>query len=175
MRGIWRPDLPFLAAHEISIGGHFDQYALRQRFNNLPDWESTNGAVIASELRGITQTKALYIQDAWSFLPNWKLIVGGREEWWDTFNGANINFGSGGSNIGAVPSVTAFYPSHAADGFSPKAALEYQAAPDLLLRASYGNAKRFPTVTELYQLAAFPSGAAIPIRTCCPSRLILTI
>jgi iron complex outermembrane receptor protein len=96
LRGIWRPDLPFLAAHEISIGGHFDQYALRQRFNNPPDWESTNGGVIASESRGITQTKALYIQDAWSFLPNWKLIVGGREEWWDTFNGANINFGSGG-------------------------------------------------------------------------------
>jgi iron complex outermembrane recepter protein len=162
LRAISPPEADLLGKHEISFGGHFDQYALRQRFNNLPDWESTDGGVIASESRGITQTKALYVQDAWAFSPQWKLILGGREEWWNAFDGANINYASGGSNIGTIPSVTAFFPSRGADGFSPKAALEYQAAPDLLLRASYGNAKRFPTVTELYQLAAFPSGAAIP-------------
>jgi outer membrane receptor protein involved in Fe transport len=52
------------------------------RFNNVPDWMSTDGSTPASESVGITQTKAVYVQDAWSFFPNWKLIVGGREEWW---------------------------------------------------------------------------------------------
>jgi iron complex outermembrane recepter protein len=162
LRGIWRPDADFLGRHEISFGAHFDQYALRQYFDNLPNWMSTGDSTLANQQAGITQTKALYVQDAWSFFPNWKLIVGGRQEWWNTFDGANENFIPEMNNIMTNPSVTAFYPARAADGFSPKAALTYQATPDLLLRASYGNAKRFPTVTELYQVVAFPSFSAIP-------------
>jgi len=170
-RGVWRPEQEFLGKHEVSFGGHFDQYALRQYFTYGPDWAAFAGNIPYGESRGITQTDALYVQDEWSFLPNWKLIAGGREEFWSTFDGAGLNY---------VPFPTAapfpygfasawqtvsqgnnYYQSRSVTAFSPKASLSYQATDDLTLRGSFGNAKRFPTVSELYQLQAFTYGTVV--------------
>jgi len=81
-RGIWRPDQNVLGTHEVSFCGHFDQYMLRQSFSYGPEWTSMVGMVPYAETSGDTQTKAFYLQDAWTFLPEWKLVLGGREEFW---------------------------------------------------------------------------------------------
>ena len=55
---------------------------------------------------GKTETKGVYIQDAWKFWPQWKLIAGGRGEFWRAYNGSNVAGGltAGSTNAaGIVP------------------------------------------------------------------------
>jgi iron complex outermembrane recepter protein len=164
-RGIWRPEQNVLGTHEVSFGGHFDQYTLGQTYSYAPVWTSFADTFPFYQTSGDTQTEALYVQDAWSFLPRWKLVLGGREEFWNTFDGANLNYGtlpaSAFFDWGTLP-PTAVFPSRSAQAFSPKASLSYQAAQDFLLRASFGHAERFPTVSELYQFQAFTYGEVVP-------------
>lgn len=161
LRGVFRPDfdLPFAAHHELSFGGHFDQYTLNQTLDFMPFWPTFVNLAPTNLSLGKTQTKALYIQDAWSFLPGWKLIVGGRQEFWEAFDGVNQGFNAtaGGATVYSYQA----YAARDVQAFSPKASLSYQATPELLLRASYGNAKRFPTVTELYQQLVSPTGVIV--------------
>lgn len=151
MRAIWRPQQDVLGRHEISFGGHFDQYDLKQYLQNTPVWWSSYNIGQASRSVGKTRTLGLYVQEVWSFLPDWELTVGGREEFWRAFEGANENA------IGTTKNLD----ERAAAAFSPKASLSYQATRDLLLRGSYGNARRFPGVTELFQRTTSPTGVLI--------------
>lgn len=151
IRAIWRPQERVLGAHEISFGGHVDQYDLKQYQQNTPAWWSSWSYEQASRSVGKTRTLGLYVQDVWSFPPDWKLTVGGRQEFWRAFEGANEN------KLG----TTKNYDEREARAFSPKASLSYQATRDLLLRASYGNARRFPGVTELFQRITSPTGVLI--------------
>lgn len=151
MRAIWRPEQNVLGLHEISFGGHFDQYALKQYQQNTPVWWSSWSYEQASRSVGKTQTEGLYVQDVWSLFPDWKLTVGGRQEFWRAFEGANEN------KLG----TTKNYDERVASAFSPKASLAYQATRELLLRASYGKAHRFPGVTELFQRITSPTGILI--------------
>jgi iron complex outermembrane recepter protein len=165
-RGIWRPEQNVLGSHEVSFGAHFDQYALQQTFSYAPIWTSFADTVPYAESGGDTETKAIYVQDAWTFLPRWKLVVGGREEFWNTFDGTALNYNTLPAGVSgnwtAVPPNNALYPDRSLQAFSPKASLSYQATQDLLLRASFGHAERFPTVSELYQIEAFTYGTVVP-------------
>lgn len=165
-RGIWRPEQNVLGSHEVSFGAHFDQYVLQQTFSYAPVWNSFADAVPYAESSGDTQTKAIYVQDAWTFLPKWKLVAGGREEFWSTFDGTAINYNTLPAGVSgnwtAVPPNNAFYPNRSLQAFSPKASLSYQATQELLVRGSFGRAERFPTVSELYQIQAFTYGTVTP-------------
>jgi iron complex outermembrane receptor protein len=151
LRAIFRPQQGILENHEISVGGHFDQYELKQYLQNTPSWLSSWSYEQASRSVGKTRTFGLYIQDVWSFLPDWKLTLGGRQEFWLAFEGANEN------KIG----TTRNYDDRAASAFTPKASLAYQATHDFLLRGSYGNARRFPGVNELFQRLTSPTGVLL--------------
>jgi iron complex outermembrane receptor protein len=140
LRGIWRPDHAIWGNHEVSFGGHFDEYELKQYVYGTPYWASSFSTSFAGSSLGNTQTEGLYIQDVWALLPQWTLTLGGRGEFWQAFNGSNTN-----------SKGTLAYPDRSATTFSPKGALSYQATPDLLIRLSLGEAYRFPTVNELFQ------------------------
>ena len=150
IRGFWRSGATSLGSHEVTVGAHYDQYQLRQNVYSETNWSSGGDGAVSSASFGDTRTEALYAQDVWSFLPKWKLTLGGREEYWQAY---------GGSNTNTVNTVN--YPSQALNAFSPKASLSFQATPEFLLRASIGKAERFPTVTELYQ--SITSGGAIVV------------
>jgi iron complex outermembrane receptor protein len=151
MRAIFRPQQDVLGRHEISVGGHFDQYELKQYLQNTSNWQSSSSYEQASRSVGKTRTLGIYVQDVWSLLPDWKLTVGGRQEFWLAFEGANEN------KIG----TTRNYDDRAASAFSPKASLSFQATRELLLRGSYGNARRFPGVNELFQRLTSSTGVLI--------------
>lgn len=140
LRGIWRPQSDLLGHHEVSFGTHFDEYELKQNTWNTSLWTSPTAMSLAGISNGNTREEALYLQDVWALLPKWTLTLGGRQEFWQAFDGLNTN-----------TSGTFVYPSRSAQDFSPKASLAYQVRPDLLLRASLGEAYRFPTVTEMFQ------------------------
>lgn len=140
LRGVWRPEQELAGRHEVSFGYHFDRYQLDQVEWNNTGWETGPNTTFNSASHGTTETNAVYLQDAWKFMPGWMLTLGGREEYWQAFGGSNENATS-----------TAEYPSQSTTRFSPKASVSYQVTPELLERVSAGEAYRFPTVTELFQ------------------------
>ena len=169
-RFIWRPKDEFLSNHEVSFGAHGDQYSLATTLTSTVAWPSNYPLSLQAVNYGKTQTAATYIQDVWKFLPDWKLIVGGRGEYWRAFDGSTATGGFGnatnpvGQPIVRLPLATAngkLYPDSSKNAFSPKAALEWQATPELNLRGSMGRAYRFPTVTELFQAITNQTNAAI--------------
>ncbi|HAF01040.1 MAG TPA: TonB-dependent receptor, partial [Methylophilaceae bacterium] len=142
LRGDWRPDGDLKSEHQISFGYHYDNYETKSdQFNVVTgtDWRSGSRGTLSTNSRGETETQALYVQDAWKFLPDWQLVAGGRWEKWDAFNGSNF---SSGSNVK--------YQDRTVYAFSPKVALSFQVSDDWSLRGSYGKGVRFPTVGELF-------------------------
>ena len=147
-RGILRLKDMMAGRHEVSFGYHQDGYKLDQfAYTSTTSWQNTEGSLNSASV-GSTQTQAVYLQDAYKFLPDWTLTVGGREEFWNATSGANY-----------ASSAWTIYPNRTAVNFSPKAALAYQVTSDWAERLSFGKAYRYPTVTELFQTGLTASNA----------------
>lgn len=163
-KGIVRPDGPD-GQHEISFGVHGDREELRNPTYATPTWNDSpnTSSTQYSNGRGTTWTEALWAQDAWKFAPDYKLTLGGRFENWQAMNGYNIATTQSGSNSGAITKTVATnQPNLDAFRFSPKLSLTWNAQEDLEVTGSFGEAYRFPTVSELYQASASGSNIYVP-------------
>lgn len=160
-KGIWRPfgvDGP----QEISFGVHGDRYRLENPAYLSSIWYATTSSgtgQLFSDGVGETRTGALWAQDAWKIVPNLKLTLGGRFETWRALDGFNINStaSSGGTTATPIPilsSKATVQPALNSTNFSPKASLSYDPNRDWNITANFGEAYRYPTVTELYQNAS---------------------
>jgi iron complex outermembrane receptor protein len=151
-KGIWRP-FGYGGPQEVSFGIHGDRYRLENPVYASSIWYATGGTgtgTLYSEGEGETRTGALWLQDAWKIVPNLKLTLGGRLETWRALDGFNINTTTTGA--GAVTSIAAIQqPRLSSTNFSPKASLSYDPNKDWNITANFGEAYRYPTVTELYQ------------------------
>jgi iron complex outermembrane recepter protein len=151
-KGIWRP-FGFDGPQEISFGVHGDRYELNNPVYASTVWystPSTGTGQLYSEGLGETRTGALWVQDAWKIVPELKLTLGGRLETWRALDGFNVNTIT--SSAGAITSTAAMnQPSLGSTNFSPKASLSYDPNKDWNITANFGEAYRYPTVTELYQ------------------------
>lgn len=145
-KGAWQ--LGADAAHIISFGAHADWYALNSNRYSTTDWINGDAGALNLQGSGKTRTYALWAQDAWRLVPQVTLTVGGRYEWWRAYSGVNF------SQIPAIGPVR--QPALSSDKFSPKAALAYEIDQGLTARLSFGQAWRFPTVGELYQIVTTP-------------------
>ena len=141
LKGFWRPQGP-KGAHQVSFGVHSDRYNLVNTTFATTNWITGPGGAINANSLGKTSTNALWIQDAWRFAPQFKLTLGGRQEYWRGFEGLNFS---------AAPASNVIQPTITSSKFSPKASLAWEPNKDWKLTASYGTAYRFPTVSELYQ------------------------
>lgn len=148
LRAVWRPAFAG-GKHEASFGYHYDHYELDSKVYTNSDWRDGASTALRSVFAGQTETQAIYAQDAWTFLPAWKLTLGGRLENWRATDG----------KLGSA-TTTQDYPDRDESFFSPKAALSFQANEDWALRASFGRAYRMPTVAELFQ-GSISSGTII--------------
>jgi iron complex outermembrane receptor protein len=128
------------ANHALSFGYHYDNYFLDNESYNTLNWRDGAAMSFANAFAGKTQTQALYAQDAWRFLPRWKLVYGVRYEDWQAYGGSQ-----------SLGGTTLPYSDVSQQHFSPKASLSFDVTDDLTLRASIGRAYRFPTVSELFQ------------------------
>ncbi|CAB3641934.1 Ferric enterobactin receptor [Paraburkholderia phenoliruptrix] len=126
--------------HTLAFGYHYDNYFLDNESYSTNNWRDGAARSFANAFAGKTQTQALYAQDAWRFLPRWKLVYGVRYEDWRAYDGSQ-----------ALPRTTAALADASQQHFSPKASLSFDVSDDLTLRASVGRAYRFPTVSELFQ------------------------
>jgi iron complex outermembrane receptor protein len=151
-KGIWRP-FGFDGPQEISFGVHGDRYRLENPAFASSTWyatSSTGTGQLYSDSVGETRTGALWVQDAWKIVPNLKLTLGGRLETWRALDGFNVNTTT--TSAGVVTSTAAInQTSLASTNFSPKASLSYDPNKDWNITANFGEAYRYPTVTELYQ------------------------
>jgi iron complex outermembrane receptor protein len=151
-KGIWRP-FGFDGPQEISFGVHGDRYRLENPVFESSVWNatpSTGTGQLYSDGIGETRTGALWVQDAWKIVPNLKLTLGGRLETWRALDGFNLNTTT--TAAGVITSTAAMnQPSLASTNFSPKASLSYDPNKDWNITANFGEAYRYPTVTELYQ------------------------
>ncbi|MDB5603972.1 MAG: hypothetical protein JWP25_872 [Bradyrhizobium sp.] len=151
-KGIWRP-FGYDGPQEISFGVHGDRYRLENPVFASSVWNATSSTGTGqfySEGLGETRTGALWIQDAWKIVPELKLTLGGRLETWRALDGFNLNTTT--SAAGVITSTAAMnQPSLASTNFSPKASLSYDPNKDWNITANFGEAYRYPTVTELYQ------------------------
>ena len=142
LKGIWRPQ-GIQGAHLVDMGLQQDSYTLKNRTSNITgNWLSDGAGTLANEVGGKTVLRSLYAQDAWTFDPQWKAVLGARIENWTASNGLTI-FGVGNA-------ANTLYATRSEDFISPKAALSYQWRGDTVLKASTGRAVRMPTVSELY-------------------------
>jgi iron complex outermembrane receptor protein len=146
LKGIWRPE-GMLGAHIVDFGYQQDSYKLRiLKSNTVGNWLSGGAGTLVSDVGGRTQLRSVYAQDAWTFAPKWKTVLGARVENWNALNGF--------TSFGAGNAANTAYASRSETAVSPKAALSYQWAADTTLKASTGRAVRFPTVGELYGATA---------------------
>lgn len=150
VKGIWRG----VQGHEVSFGYHHDLYRLANVTWNANTWATGRDfASRFSEGDGSTETHALWAQDAWRFMPDLKATLGGRWEKWKAFDGYNFS---------ATGNTSTSQPAQNATRFSPKASLAWAASDNSLITASLARAYRFPTASELYQLATANNQAFVP-------------
>ena len=148
---IWRPT-GIDGDHEVSYGIHGDRYYFNNPVYGSSVWNeaSTGNGKVYSDGVGETRTGALWLQDAWRFAPMFKLTLGGRLETWRALDGFNVNTTTSGA--GAITGTSIVnQPRLSSTNFSPKASLSYDPNNDWNVTANFGEAYRYPTVTELYQ------------------------
>ena len=151
-KAIWRP-YGYDGPHEISFGLHGDRYHFENPVYASSVWNATSSTgtgQLYSEGRGETRTGALWFQDAWKIVPNLKLTLGGRLESWRAQDGFNLNTTASAAGL-ITSTATIDQPSLASTNFSPKASLSYDVNKDWNITANFGEAYRYPTVSELYQ------------------------
>jgi len=164
-KGIWRPQ-GLDGAHIVEAGVQQDRYTLRfPTYAVADDWRSGDPSAVNSDVGGTTSLLSAYLQDAWRFAPDWKTVLGLRAERWRA---------SGFTTIKGQPTVAGGYPDRQESHLSPKAALSWQAAEDLVLKASVGRAVRFPTVAELYGATATTNSQFINDPNLRPERSVTT-
>jgi len=149
VKGVWTG----WADHSISVGAHRDAETFAQLRYNVADWTAGTPTSLAAVAKGRTATNAFWVQDVWSFAPGFKATLGGRVEDWRAYDGINFS---------AAPPLNVSQPKLATSTFSPKAALAWQVSDPWLLTASYGQAYRMPTVTELYQAVTTGTFLTVP-------------
>ena len=140
---------PLGDTHMLYAGLHGDRYVLDSRVRAASDWRGTPDGPRTSAFAGRTRTAAAYLQDVWSLADAWALTLGVRWEQWQAY---------GGTRADAAGTVR--YADRRRSDLSPKAALEWDLAPDWQLRLAYGRAVRYPTVAELFQ-GAISAGALV--------------
>jgi iron complex outermembrane receptor protein len=158
-KGAWASDAS--ATHLISVGAHADWITLASNRYVTTDWINGSEGTLNLQSKGKTRTAALWAQDAWKLLPALTLTVGGRYEWWKAYGGQNL----------VPPLGTVQQPRLSADTFSPKASLAWDPGKDWTVRFSFGEAWRFPTAGELYQIVTSPV-AALPNPILRPERAL---
>ncbi len=158
-KAVWRSGTG--DANALSAGAHLDRFVLASNRFATTDWVSAAAGALNQQSLGKSRTAALWVQDAWKIAPAVTLTVGGRYEWWKAY---------GGVNFATSPAIAKNQPERDAGRFSPKASIAWNPAKDWKVQLSFGQAWRFPTVGELYQVVTTGVVASSPDPNLRPER-----
>ncbi len=144
-KAVWRSD--DAGTNALSFGAHWDQFRIASNRYSTTDWIAGAPGPLNLQSLGKTRTAALWVQDVFRVTPTVTLNLGGRYEWWRASDGVNFSLS---------PAVSAIQPERSASTFSPKASLAWEPIRGWKAQFSFGQAWRFPTVGELYQIVTTP-------------------
>ncbi len=129
--------------HQVSAGAELRRDDSRSNEWLLPNWTSVEDR---SRLTAITQGKSLttgvYGQDRISVTDRLNLVLGGRYDYWRTWDGMTDRF---------TTAAISPFAARSKGSLSGKVAAVYQAPGAFTLRASVGTAFRNPSIFELYR------------------------
>jgi len=152
---IFRPD-GTSGSQIYSFGYHQDYNKLNSRKVNAINWQGADISdptnTLATLTTGISETKALWAQDAIRLSDSSRVTLGGRYEFWGTRDGTL--YSSSAPSLG-TQSLNAVNAEH----FSPKLAFQLDLNSESTVGLSIANAMRFPTLGELYNVASCSSSS----------------
>ena len=135
--------VPVFERNILTFGGTYRNGWSNQTNTNLTLWRDTGSpSTLAYQSQGKDRTYGIFLQDEITILNNLTAYIGGRGDWWETYDGYANQVGTVG--------YPKYYDSRSASAFSPKGALVYKPFEQTAFRASAGTAFRPPTVDELY-------------------------
>lgn len=130
--------------HLVTVGTSYRAGEADNSEHDLSDWRDEDSMLdLTYEAGGKDRTYSAYIQDEVAILSNLTLYIGGREDWWEAYDGYANTIGSDDGKV--------YYDSKKESSFSPKAALVYKPLSATTFRSSIGKAFRAPTVYDLYR------------------------
>ncbi len=128
----------------VTIGTSYRAGEADNKEHNLSNWRDEDSQLdLTYEAGGKDRTYSVYLQDEITILNNLTLYIGGREDWWETYDGYSNTVGSADGSV--------HYESRSDSSFSPKVAMVYKPLSETTLRGSIGKAFRAPTVYDLYR------------------------
>ncbi|MBU2226926.1 MAG: TonB-dependent receptor [Proteobacteria bacterium] len=136
--------IPLFKRHIVTVGGAYKTGWSDSQENNLTDWRNEKSSTdLTYQAKGKDRTWAVFIQDEIQLLEKLTAYIGGREDWWETYDGYVYQSGTAG--------YPKYYESRKDSSFSPKGALVYKPFGQTTLRTSAGQSFRSPTLYDLYR------------------------
>ncbi len=143
--------LPLFSSHILTFGGTFKAAWADSQENNLSNWLNEKSTTdLTYQAKGRERVYALFIQDEIPLFDKLTAYIGGREDWWETYDGYVYQSGAAG--------YPKHYDSRSDSSFSPKGALVYSPFGQTTLRTSVGQSFRSPTLYDLYRTWTTSSG-----------------
>jgi len=147
----------------LAGGYHRDEYRLNSNHYSTTDWIAGTAGALNQASRGLNRTDAVWGQALLHPRSDLIVTIGGRQEWWRAARGYNF---------AASPAFARDQPERSAARFSPKASIAWHPGRDWHATLSFGEAWRFPTVTELYQAVTTGPTITSPDPTLRPERAL---
>jgi len=137
---------------EMVTGYQFATYRM-----TLTDYDSSNylAGVFGSERNssgGKTFMHSLFAQVGWDITDQWDMVIGGRQEFWDSKDGFLYNY---------ISNDLQNHADRSESRFSPKFSVGYTPGNDWQFRYSIAKAYRFPIVEELFAYESNTAGTAL--------------
>ncbi len=137
---------------ELVTGYQYANYSLSLTDYNSPDYLAGVFGTARNTSGGETVANSLYAQLGWDVTEQWDVVVGGRQEFWESNNGMLYNYATNNLQDHADRSV---------NHFSPKFSVGYTPGNDWLFRYSIAKAYRFPIVEELFSYESNTVGTGL--------------
>lgn len=110
----------------------------------------------------------IFLQDIFTPTPQWQVTVGGRLDFWRSFDGSRVEWDL---QTGAISRDDTF-PDRDQLAFSPRVAVLYHATDDISARSSFYMGFRAPTLNELFRPFRVRNDITEANATLDPERLI---
>ncbi|MDX1500621.1 MAG: TonB-dependent receptor, partial [Woeseiaceae bacterium] len=139
-------------ALEFVTGYQFATYSMTLTDFDSPDYRTGIRADRRNSSGGETTSHALFAQLGWQLDERWDVLLGARQEFWESEDGFLYNFRTGDLQDHADRSERRF---------SPKLSVGFEPTAHWRLRYSIAKAYRFPIVEELFAFESDTVGTAL--------------
>jgi len=139
---------------ELVTGYQYANYSMSLSDYDSPDYRAGVFGAERNRSGGETVINSLFAQVGWDMTDQWDVVVGGRQEFWESKNGFVYNY---------VPNPDSLqdHADRASNRFSPKFSVGFTPGNEWLYRYSVAKAYRFPIVEELYGNSNSTTGTAL--------------